>query len=214
MNAAFWSILIIGGLSLVAGCSAEKIELQINARMDGQPAPGVTVTVDGKNEGVTDANGSFLKILKKKPGAVEVLAAKEMPGYRIKPWRGSFFIKPSTAGAVERCSFRVDLESTRYITITATENDVPDPGGINAALGKADVTRVFGPHIIPIPDAVITISGKQMGKTDAKGNFVYEYQAMPEAPVEIVVSKPGYALWSKTTKVWAGQKLEAVLNAQ
>jgi len=87
-------LLIAGASFLFAGCAGEKMELEVKARMDGQPAAQAKVTVDGVEAGLTGADGAFTKTLTKKPGAeVEVAVAKEMPGYRIKPWRTTFVMK-------------------------------------------------------------------------------------------------------------------------
>ncbi len=77
------ALLLFASLLLFA-CAGEKLELEVKAAMDGQPAADVKVTVDGKDEGATDAKGHFSKIIRKKPGAdVEVVASKEQAGYRI-----------------------------------------------------------------------------------------------------------------------------------
>ncbi len=189
MKRAVWSAFIVVAATLFFGCAGEKLELQVNARMDGQPAAQAKVAVDGKELGLTDEKGGFSMIIKKKPGAdVEVVVAKEMPGYRIKPWKGSFLMKLPKSGTVDKYSFDADLPATRYITIVVAEKGAP------------------------VADAVISASGKEMGKTDAKGEFVYEYKDLPKAGADIAVSKSGYAPWRKTTAVEPGQKLEVALS--
>ena len=149
--------------------------------MDGQPAAQAKVTVDGKEQGLTDANGTFSKVIKKKPGAeVEVVVSKEMPGYHIKPWKGTFLMKLPKSGATDKYAFDADLAAMRYVTIAVTEKGAP------------------------VPEAVIHASGKEMGKTDAKGEFVYEYKDLPKAGADIAVSKIGYAPWRKTDRCRAG----------
>jgi len=189
MKRAVWSVFTVFAAVLLFGCAGEKLELQVNARMDGQPAAQARVAADGKELGLTDAKGSFSMIIKKKPGAdVEVVVAKEMPGYRIKPWKGAFLMKLPKSGSIDKYSFDADLAATRYITIVVTEKGAP------------------------VPDAAVLASGKEMGKTDAKGEFVYEYKDLPKAGADIAVSKSGYAPWRKTTAVEPGQKLEAALS--
>jgi tetratricopeptide (TPR) repeat protein len=171
------------------GCAGENLELQVNARMDGQPAVQAKIQVDGKEEGLTDANGVFTKIIKKKPGAdVEVVVAKDIPGYRIKPWKGTFLMKLPKSGTVDKYSFDAELAATRYITVVVTEKGVP------------------------IKDASVAASGKEMGKTDDKGEFIYDYKELPKAGADIAVSKAGYAPWRKTSKVEAGQRLDVALS--
>jgi tetratricopeptide (TPR) repeat protein len=183
------SILVLSISFLLFACAGEKLELKVKARMDSQPAAQAKVAVDGQEQGLTDTDGNFSKVLTKKPGAeVEVVVAKEMPGYRIKPWKGTFLMKLPKSGAVDTYSFDADLAATRYVTIVAT-----DKGG-------------------PVMDAVVKTAGKEAGKTDAKGEFVYEYKDLPKSGVDLAVTKSGYGVWRKTGVVEAGQRIEAVLS--
>ena len=183
------SILVLSISFLLFACAGEKLELKVKARMDSQPAAQAKVAVDGQEQGLTDTDGNFSKVLTKKPGAeVEVVVAKEMPGYRIKPWKGTFLMKLPKSGTVDTYSFDADLAATRYVTIVAT-----DKGG-------------------PVVDAVVKAAGKETGKTDAKGEFVYEYKDLPKSGVDLAVTKSGYGVWRKTGVVEAGQRIEAVLS--
>lgn len=189
MKRVVCSALVVFASMLLFGCAGENLELQVNARMDGQPAAQTRITVDGKEEGLTDANGVFTKIIKKKPGAdVEVIAVKDMPGYRIKPWKGTFLMKLPKSGTVDKYSFDAELVATRYITVVVTEKGVP------------------------VKEASVAASGKELGKTDEKGEFVYEYKELPKAGADLAVSKAGYAPWRKTSKIEAGQRLEVALS--
>jgi len=183
------SILVLSVSFLLFACAGEKLELKVKARMDGQPAAQARVAVDGQEQGLTDADGSFSTVLTRKPGAeVEVVVAKEMPGYRIKPWKGTFLMKLPKSGAVETYSFDADLPASRYVTIVAT-----DKGG-------------------PVAEAVVRAAGKDAGKTDAKGEFVYEYKDLPKSGVDLAVTKSGYGVWRKTGAVEPGQRIEAALS--
>jgi hypothetical protein len=182
-------VLMMFVVSLLFACMGEKLELQVKARMDGQPAAQAKVTVDNEVQGVTGEDGNFSKIIKKKPGVeVEVIVSKEMPGYRIQPWKVTFVMKLPKSGNVDTYTFDADLAATRYVTITATEKGVP------------------------VPDAIVKASGKEMGKTDAQGVFVYEYKTLPKSGADLTVTKSGYAAWRKTGQLEPGQKLEAALS--
>jgi len=174
---------------LLFACSGEKLEFKVKASMDGQPATQAKVTVDNEEQGLTGADGTFSKVLKKKPGVdVEVIVSKEMPGYRIEPWKRTFVMKLPKSGTVDKYTFDADLVATRYVTITATEKGAP------------------------VADAIVKAAGKEIGKTDAQGVFVYEYKTLPKSGAEFTVTKSGYATWRKTGKVEPGQKLEATLS--
>jgi tetratricopeptide (TPR) repeat protein len=186
---ALWIALMMFVSSLLFACMGEKLELQVKARMDGQPAPEAKVTVDNEVQGLTGADGIFSKVIKRKPGVeVEVVVSKEMPGYRIKPWKGTFVVKLSKSGKVNTYAFDADLDATRYVTITATEKGAP------------------------VADAVVRATGKEVGKTDAEGVFVYEYKTLPKSGADLTVTKSGYATWRKTGPLEPGQKLEAALS--
>ena len=76
---------------LLAACSGQQVQLEVKARMDGQPAPGATVVVDGKQLGVTDTSGVLAQPITRSAGAeVEVLVSRELPGHRITPWKTTF----------------------------------------------------------------------------------------------------------------------------
>ncbi|MGH7323825.1 MAG: PEGA domain-containing protein [Candidatus Rokuibacteriota bacterium] len=174
---------------MLAACSGgQRLELEVKARMDGQPASQAKVMVDGQELGATDGTGIFAKTLHRKPGAeVEVVVVKEQPGYRIKPWKTVFLVKLPKDGAVDKYSFDAELPATRYITLVATEKGTP------------------------VADAAIKVNGKEVGKTDAKGEFVYEYKDQPKKGVSVTVSKAGYSAWQKTGALEPGQRLDAAL---
>jgi hypothetical protein len=124
------TLLVLASLMLFA-CASEKLELEVKARMDGKPAAQAKITVDGEEQGVTDTNGTFSKILNKKPGAeVEVAVSKEMPGYRIKPWKTTFLVKLPKSGTVEKYSFDAELPASRYVMIIAMEKESPVPDAV------------------------------------------------------------------------------------
>ena len=79
-----------------------------------------------------------------------------MPGYRIKPWKGTFVMKLPKSGTVDTYVFDADLATTRYVTITATEKGAP------------------------VADAIVKATGKEIGKTDAQGVFVYDFKDQPK----------------------------------
>src|SRR6267378_1151038 len=174
---------------LLTACSGQQVQLDIKARMEGQPAAGATVMVDGKELGVTDGTGMLAKPITRSAGAeVEVLVSKELSGHRIKPWKTTFLIKLGKDGkVVDRYSFEADLAVTRYFTVAVNE------GGT------------------PVTDAIVKLNDKELGKTDAKGELVHEYTTLPPKGVTLTVSKSGYAAWQKSASVQAGERLQVAL---
>lgn len=183
------AVLVAFAAFLFSGCAGEKMELEVKATMDGQPAAGASVSVDGVDEGLTGSDGAFVKVLKKKPGAeVAVVVSRELPGYRITPWKKTFLMRLPKDGAVDRYSFDAELEATRYVTIVASEEG------------------------LPIADAVVKADGKEAGTTDAKGEFVYEYRQLPKKGVRLMVTKQGYAAWTKKGPLEPGERIVAALT--
>src|SRR3989442_12480808 len=160
---------------LLAACSGQQVQLEIKARMDGQPAAGATVMVDGKELGMTDGTGVLAKPITRSAGAeVELLVSKELSGHRIKPWKTTFLIKLGKDGkVVDRYSFDADLAATRYFTVAVNE------GGT------------------PVTDATVKLNDKELGKTDARGELVHEYTTLPPKGVQLTISKPAYPAWRR-----------------
>ncbi|HVP78741.1 MAG TPA: PEGA domain-containing protein [Thermodesulfobacteriota bacterium] len=170
-------------------CSGKNLELKVKARLDGESMSQARVTVDNEEQGFTGPDGIFSKIIKRKPGVeVEIVVSKEMTGYRIQPWKAKFVMKLPKSDTVDVYAFDADLVATRYVTVTATEKGAP------------------------VADAIVRAAGKEVGKTDAQGMFVYEYKTLPKSGADLTVTKSGYATWRKTGKLEPGEKLVASLS--
>jgi hypothetical protein len=146
------------------------------------------VNVDGIEAGATGADGVLVKQLVKSPGAeVEVSVVKDLPGYRIKPWKNTFVMKLPKKDTVDKYSFTAELDFVRFVTIAALEKNTP------------------------ISDAVITVGGKEAGKTATNGELVYDYRNLPNGILDLSVVKSGYSSWKKSVPVEAGQRIEVPL---
>jgi tetratricopeptide (TPR) repeat protein len=173
------------------GACGERIEIEVKASIDGQPAPQAKVVVDREELGATDARGLFTQRLRKKAGTeVEVTVSKEAPGYRIEPWRTAFLVKLPKGDQVVTYRVEADLKATRYVTVRVSE------GGT------------------PVPEARVTIGGKDEGVTDAKGEIVYSYRTQPAKGAEIGVAKTGFSPYRATRQLEPGQVVEVALSRQ
>jgi len=115
--------------ALLAACG-ERIDLEVRARIDGQPVSQASVVVDKEALGVTDSQGVFAKQIRKKAGAeVEVAVAKEMPGYRVEPWKTTFLVK------LNQSAYRLDadLAATRFVTLRVSDHGAPIEGAAVSA---------------------------------------------------------------------------------
>ena len=175
---------------LLAACG-QRVDIEIRARIDGQPAAQAKVVVDREELGATDAQGLFAKQLSKKAGAeIEVTVSKEMPGYRIEPWKTSFLVKLPKEGRSDTYRFDADLRALRYVTVRVSEKGAP------------------------LPEAKVAVGGKDAGLTDAKGEFVYLYQHQPAKGTELGVAKTGYGAYRATRALEPGQVIEVALHRQ
>lgn len=180
--------LIVPLAAALLGACGQRVDLEVRARIDGQPAPDAIVVVDREQAGVTDAQGVLAKQLSKKAGAeIEVSVRKEMPGYRIEPWKTTFLVKLDQQSAYR---FDADLKATRYVTLR-----VNDKGA-------------------PLADAEVAVGGKKAGVTDAKGELVYEYRQQPAKGTEFAVAKPGYSGHRAIYEFQPGQVIEIALNRE
>jgi len=189
MKHAIKVVLVLFAAFSLCSCSGENLQLKVKARLDGEAVTQARVTVDNEELGLTGTDGIFSKIIKKKPGVeVEIVVSKEMPGYRIQPWKSKFVMKLPKSGTVDVYAFNADLVATRYVTVAATEKGTP------------------------VADAIVRVGGKEAGKTDGQGVFVYEYKVLPKSGADLTVTKSGYATWRKSGKLEPGQKIEASLS--
>src|SRR2546427_10244436 len=79
-------------------------------------------------------------------------------------------------------------QATRFVTLAATEKGAP------------------------VVDATVSVNDKEIGKTDAGGELVYEYKTLPKTGVTLTVSKTGYAAWQKTGALQPGERLAVALS--
>jgi hypothetical protein len=172
-------------------CAGEtEIQLDVSVKLDGKPVDQARVTVDGVKEGLTGQDGSLSMRIKRKPGTeVSLSVEKQAPGYRIEPWKESFVVKEPGEG-VDKYSFDVSLNATKFLTIVAKEKQGPVEG------------------------AVIKVKGKEVGRTDSDGSYEYVFTTLPKKGLNIAVTKKGYSRWKKTVKVKPGDTVEATLYRQ
>jgi hypothetical protein len=184
-------ILALSASLLLFGCAGAELELRIKATVESRPVPEAKVVVDGEPRGFTDGKGLFSGVMRRKPGAeVEVTVVGDIPGYRIKPWTETFVMKLPKSDARDVYSFDVQFSATRYVTIQAIDKGMPVAG------------------------AIVKAAGNEVGKTDANGQFPYEYATLPPGGVDLTVTKSGYAVWRKTGNLEPGQNIEAALSRQ
>jgi len=182
------SILLVSAL---LGACGQRLDVEVKARIDGQPAAQAKVALDREEVGFTDAQGVFAKQIRRKAGSeVEVTVSKEAPGYRVEPWKTTFLVKLPKGDQTDTYRVDADLKAMRFITLRVSEKGTP------------------------LPEAKVTVGGKEAGVTDAKGELVYLYQAQPAKGAEVDVAKTGYSTYRATRQFEPGQVVEVALNRQ
>jgi tetratricopeptide (TPR) repeat protein len=184
----FLSVLLA---AVLLGACGQRLDIEVKARIDGQPAAQAKVVVDREELGVTDAQGVFSKQLRKKAGAeVEVTVSKEMPGHRIEPWQSSFLVKLPKEGQSDTYRLEADLRAMRFVTLRVSDKGAPLPG------------------------ASITVAGKQAGVTDDKGEIEYVYRQQPANGADFNVAKTGYSPYRANRRFEPGGVIEVALSRQ
>src|SRR5712664_905229 len=187
-NLRFLSVLLAAALLSACG---ERLDIEVKARIDGQPAAQAKVVVDREELGVTDAQGVLAKQIRKKAGAeIDVTVSKEMPGYRIEPWKSTFLVKLPKEGQANAYRVEADLKAMRYVTLRVNEKGAPLPG------------------------AKVTVAGKAVGVSDDKGEVVYLYKQQPSKGAEFNVAKTGYSAYRAVRRFEPGQVIEVALSRQ
>src|SRR5213076_865664 len=133
-NLRFLSVLLS---AVLLGACGERLDLEVKARIDGQPAAQAKVVVDREELGVTDAQGVLAKQLRKKAGAeIDVTVSKIMPGYRIEPWKSTVLVKLPKDGQAATYRLDADLKAMRYVTFRVSEKDAQCPGPRSRSAGR------------------------------------------------------------------------------
>jgi hypothetical protein len=185
-NLRFLPVLLA---AVLLGACSERLDIEVRARIDGEPAAQAKIVVDREVLGLTDAQGMFAKQIRKKAGAeIDVTVSKEMPGYRIEPWKSSFLVKLPKEGQANTYRVEADLQAMRYVTLRVREKEAPLPG------------------------ARVTVGGKEAGVTDDKGEIVYLYRQQPAKGAEFNVAKTGYSSYRANRRFEPGQVIEVALS--
>src|SRR5688572_11544388 len=187
-NLRFLPVLLA---AVLLGACGERLDIEVRARIDGEPAAQAKVVVDREVLGLTDAQGMLARQIRKKAGAeIDVTVSKEMPGYRIEPWKSTFLVKLPKEGQANTYRVEADLKVMRYVTLRVSEKGAPLPG------------------------AKVTVGGKEAGVTDDKGEIVYLYRQQPAKGAEFNVAKTGYSPYRANRRFEPGQVIEVALSRQ
>lgn len=180
--------ILIAFVSLfIFACNTQQnveLDVAVSVSLDGKPAPGAQVMVDGTLSGSTDQKGQLMTRLVRLPGQeVSIVIEHDAPGYDINKWEHAFVAKLSDKNAIIRYPFDVTLTSTKHITLAVAHDNEPLEG------------------------AAIRIMGKHQGVTDTDGKYSYRYTTPPEKGFGIRISKDGYRPLTKTIQAKPGDQI-------
>src|SRR5439155_634653 len=146
INLRFISVLLA---ALLLGACGERLDLEVKARIDGQPAAQATVVVDREQLGVTDDKGEIVYLYRQQPAkGAELNVAKTGYGaYRA--------VRQFEPGQV----VEVALNRQAVVAIKALTDEYGRASGV--------------------PGLSVSIDGNTVGKTDAQGAYTYTYRGAP-----------------------------------
>ena len=142
----------------------------------GVPVAGASVRIDNKEAGKTDDTGGF--VYKYQPGK-KSLANVEVGKNGYSNWKKSTKLEPGNKLVVE-------LFKQVAVTFEALKDEY----------GRG----------VGIAGIVVSVNGKQLGKTNESGVLVYNYEAEPGKQVKVSYSAPGYlpSQWSSNMALEGG----------
>lgn len=180
--------LFIMALLFACADKPQEVKIDVSATFNGQPLANAAVRIDDNNSGQTDERGRFHTVIMRKTNTTINLAVdKPMPGYRTQAWSKQVTFDEKSGDAF---ALIADVKGTPFITIKAMD-------------GKT-----------PVKDAKILFGKEQIGKTDDKGEFVYDLPNVDKEKHTIKVSKYGYETFKKQLLLEPGATIETNIPRQ
>ena len=183
------AVVILALIAALAGCAPKPVdlELQVTVRLEGKPAKGVGVSVDGVAQGATDEQGVFAKSLSREPG--KVVRVTVVPGdalLRVKDGAREFTVKArSDSEPRQKEAFAVVLQ--RSVTVAALYE------------GK------------PVAGAQVAVDGHDAGATQPNGELQVGLDAWPKGGVRLAVKKEGFGESRLVYKGKPGGRVEVAI---
>jgi hypothetical protein len=214
--------------------------ITVSITENGEPLEGASIRIQDRVHVKTDENGEYVhsyQVLPKKgmkiriskngyrtwrktvrvePGQrVEVSLSKikkvakapeeKVPTAKLPPAEAPVEKRP----AVKEPVAKAPVKKARVATATAAKAPAPKANVTKAAVSVAALTEAYGVSK-GIPDAVININDKPVGKTDAKGVYTYAYQGKPGEEAQFKLAAPGYIpeQWQTSIKLEGEQSVQ------
>jgi len=204
--------------------------ITVSVTENGEPLEGASILIQDKVNVKTDENGEYVhsyQVLPKKGMTIRI----SKNGYRT--WRKTVTVEPGqrvevslsrikevakapaeklpvAEAPVEKApAAKAPVEKARLATPTAAKAPAPKAKAAKAAISVAALTEAYGISK-GIPDVVVNINDKPVGKTNAKGVYTYVYQGKPGEGAQLRLAAPGYIpeQWQTSTKLEGEQGIQ------
>lgn len=184
---------------------------------NGEPLEDASIRIQDRVHVKTDENGEYVhsyQVLPKKGMKIRISkngyrtwrkTVRVEPGQRIEVSLSRIkkaakapeekaqtaSLPPAEASAEKRPAAKTPTKKARVATATAAKAPAPKPNVTKATVSVAALTEAYGVSK-GIPDAVVTVNDKPVGKTDAKGVYTYVYKGKPGEEARFKLAAPGY----------------------
>ncbi len=202
---------------------------------DGEPLQGASIRIEDKVNVKTDENGEYVynyRVLPKR--GLKITVTKK--GFTT--WRKRFRVEPgerveislsqkkevakapvAEAPAVKAPAAEADAPKAPVAETPAAKAPAPKTPTVKAPAAKGKVikatvsiaarTETYGVSR-GIPDVIVHVNEKQVGKTNAKGMYTYVYKGKPGKEAQFKLTAPGYIpeQWQTSINVDGNQSIQ------
>ena len=189
---------------------------------DGEPLEDVSVIINGKKRGKTDEAGEYVHTYETMPKrGMSFKVSKK--GYTT--WQKKVRVKPgqtivaSLAKKSEMAKAEGPPSSDEQTPVSeasasqsrSTKKAQRGRTGKTARVSVSALTETYG-VTEGIPNVVVSVNDKQVGKTNREGKFTYVYQGESGREVGLKLTAPDHipAEWKTTVKLQGQQSIERI----
>ena len=189
---------------------------------EGEPLENVSVIINGKERGKTNEAGEYVHTYESMPKkGMSFNLSKQ--GYTS--WRKKVRVKPgqtivaslSRKSEVAKPEAPTSAEETHPVSEASASQSQPTKKverrrtGKTARVSVLAFTEAYG-VTEGIPDVVVSVADKQVGKTNREGKFTYVYRGEADGEVGLRLTAPGHipAEWRTTVKLQGKQSIERI----
>lgn len=189
---------------------------------DGEPLEDVSIIINGKKRGKTDESGEYVHTYETMPKrGMDFKVSKK--GYTT--WRKKVRVKPGQT-IVASVARKSEMARAAAPVSSMEQSPVSDAAGSQSRPTKkaqrrrtGKIAKVYVSALTEtygvtegIPNAVVRVDNKQVGKTNREGKFTYVYRGESGREVGLKLTAPGHIPkeWKTTVKLQGKQSIETV----